>query len=45
MPTIAGLRRRGYTPEGIRLFCERIGVDKTNSRVSFEVLESPSATT
>ncbi|MBW7885294.1 MAG: glutamine--tRNA ligase/YqeY domain fusion protein [Caldilineaceae bacterium] len=39
MPTIAGLRRRGYTPEGIRLFCQRIGVDKTNSRVQFEVLE------
>lgn len=39
MPTIAGLRRRGYTPEGIRLFCQRIGVDKTNSRVQLEVLE------
>jgi glutaminyl-tRNA synthetase len=39
MPTIAGLRRRGYTPEGIRLFCQRIGVNKTNSRVQFEVLE------
>jgi len=40
MPTIAGLRRRGYTPEGIRLFTKRIGVDKTNSRVQFEVLEN-----
>jgi glutaminyl-tRNA synthetase len=40
MPTIAGLRRRGYTPEGIRLFCKRIGVDKTNSRVQIEVLEN-----
>jgi glutaminyl-tRNA synthetase len=39
MPTIAGLRRRGYTPEGIRLFVERIGVDKANSRVSMEILE------
>jgi glutaminyl-tRNA synthetase len=39
MPTIAGLRRRGYTPEGIRLFASRIGVDKTNSRVSVELLE------
>ncbi len=39
MPTIAGLRRRGYTPGGIRLFCQRIGVDKTNSRVQIEVLE------
>ena len=39
MPTIAGLRRRGYTPEGIRLFAARIGVDKTNSRVQIGVLE------
>jgi glutaminyl-tRNA synthetase len=39
MPTIAGLRRRGYTPEGIQKFIERIGVDKTNSRVQFEALE------
>ncbi len=40
MPTIAGLRRRGVTPEGIRLFCRRIGVDKTNSRVQIEALEN-----
>src|SRR3990170_3371061 len=33
MPTIAGLRRRGYTPESIRDFCERIGVAKKNSTV------------
>ena len=39
MPTIAGMRRRGYAPEGIRLFAARIGVDKTNSRVSMELLE------
>ncbi|MEW6720186.1 MAG: glutamine--tRNA ligase/YqeY domain fusion protein [Thermodesulfobacteriota bacterium] len=39
MPTIAGMRRRGYTPEGIRLFVSRIGVDKANSRVSMELLE------
>jgi glutaminyl-tRNA synthetase len=39
MPTIAGLRRRGYTPEGIRLFAARIGVDKSNSRVSMDLLE------
>ncbi|MCL1925953.1 MAG: glutamine--tRNA ligase/YqeY domain fusion protein [Syntrophorhabdaceae bacterium] len=39
MPTIAGMRRRGYTPEGIRLFAARIGVDKANSRVSMEILE------
>jgi glutaminyl-tRNA synthetase len=40
MPTIAGMRRRGYTPEGIRLFAARIGVDKANSRVSMELLEN-----
>jgi glutaminyl-tRNA synthetase len=39
MPTIAGMRRRGYTPEGIRLFAARIGVDKANSRVSMEILQ------
>ncbi|HEX9204297.1 MAG TPA: glutamine--tRNA ligase, partial [Candidatus Deferrimicrobiaceae bacterium] len=39
MPTIAGMRRRGYTPEGIRLFASRIGVDRTNSRVSMDLLE------
>ncbi len=39
MPTIAGMGRRGYTPEGIRLFASRIGVDKSNSRVSMELLE------
>ncbi len=39
MPTIAGMRHRGYTPEGIRLFAERIGVNKANSRVSMELLE------
>lgn len=40
MPTLSGMRRRGYTPEGIRLFASRIGVDKTNSRVQMEVLEN-----
>ena len=39
MPTIAGMRRRGYAPEGIRLFAARIGVNKANSRVSMELLE------
>ena len=39
MPTISGLRRRGYTPEAIRDFCERIGVAKSNSTVDFEMLE------
>ena len=39
MPTLRGLRRRGYTPEAIRSFCDRIGVAKFNSRIDFAVLE------
>jgi len=39
MTTLAGLRRRGYTPESIRLFCERIGVAKANSWVEMSALE------
>jgi glutaminyl-tRNA synthetase len=39
MPTLAGLRRRGYTPEAIRNFCERIGVAKRNSTVDIVMLE------
>ncbi|MDR1136612.1 MAG: glutamine--tRNA ligase/YqeY domain fusion protein [Clostridiales Family XIII bacterium] len=39
MPTIAGLRRRGYTPEALRDFCERIGVSKSNSTVDIALLE------
>jgi glutaminyl-tRNA synthetase len=39
MPTISGMRRRGYTPEAIRNFCDRIGVDKTNSTVDIALLE------
>ena len=39
MPTLAGLRRRGYTPEAIREFAERIGVAKTNSVVDIALLE------
>src|SRR5687767_8997631 len=39
MPTIAGLRRRGYTPESIRDFCERIGVSKADSMVDMGFLE------
>lgn len=39
MPTIRGLRRRGYTPEAIRDFCERIGVAKRNSLVDIALLE------
>jgi glutaminyl-tRNA synthetase len=39
MPTLAGFRRRGYTPEAIRNFCERIGVAKRNSIVDLAMLE------
>ncbi len=39
MPTIAGMRRRGYTPEAIRNFCERIGVAKNDSVVDMALLE------
>ena len=39
MPTIAGIRRRGYTPEAVRDFCERIGVSKANSTVDVGLLE------
>jgi glutaminyl-tRNA synthetase len=39
MPTLAGLRRRGYTPQSIRGFCERIGVAKKNSTVDIAMLE------
>ena len=40
MPTISGLRRRGYTPESIREFCEQIGVAKRDSMVALSFLES-----
>lgn len=40
MPTIAGIRRRGYTPEAIRSFCDDIGVAKANSTVDFAQLEA-----
>lgn len=40
MPTISGLRRRGYTPGAIRDFCDRIGVSKTNSTINLVVLEN-----
>ncbi len=39
MPTISGIRRRGYTPESIRDFCERIGVAKADSMVDISLLE------
>ena len=40
MPTIAGLRRRGYTPGSIREFCDRIGVTKSDNSVEMGILES-----
>jgi len=40
MPTIAGLRRRGYTPAAVRDFCERIGVTKSDSTTEMGVLEN-----
>jgi glutaminyl-tRNA synthetase len=40
MPTISGLRRRGYTPESLRLFCDRIGVARFNSTIDVVVLEN-----
>ena len=39
MPTLVGLRRRGYTPESIRLFAERIGVSKADQWIDMSVLE------
>ena len=39
MPTLAGARRRGYTPEGFRVFAERIGVSKANQLIEFSILE------
>lgn len=39
MPTLCGLRRRGYTPKSIRSFCDRIGVSKVNSTVEYSFLE------
>jgi len=40
MPTLVGLRRRGYTPESLRNFCEKIGVAKFNSMIDMGVLEN-----
>ena len=40
MPTLSGLRKRGYTPESIRAFCEQIGVAKFNSIVDMGILEN-----
>ena len=40
LPTIAGLRRRGYTPASIRLFCDRIGITKVDNSVEMAMLEA-----
>ncbi len=40
MPTIAGLRRRGFTPESIRMFTDMIGVSKSNSIIEYSLLEN-----
>ena len=40
MPTIAGLRRRGYTPEALKLFCERSGVTKSGGWIDYASLEA-----
>ena len=40
MPTIAGMRRRGFTPDALRDFCERVGVTKNDGAVEFERLET-----
>jgi len=39
MPTLSGLRRRGFTPEAIRAFCEKIGVGRRDSTVDVALLE------
>jgi glutaminyl-tRNA synthetase len=39
MPTLSGIRRRGYTPEAIRAFCSQIGVSKTNGTTQLALLE------
>ena len=40
MPTLQGIRRRGYTPSALRLFVERLGLSKQNSLIDFSVLEN-----
>ena len=40
MPTISGLRRRGYTPESVRDFCERVGVTKSSNTIEMSLLEN-----
>mmetsp|Transcript_10181 Transcript_10181/g.23836 ORF Transcript_10181/g.23836 Transcript_10181/m.23836 type:complete len:872 (+) Transcript_10181:59-2674(+) len=45
MPTISGVRRRGYTPEALRLFCERVGISKADNNIDMSVLEDCARTT
>jgi glutaminyl-tRNA synthetase len=40
MPTIVGIRRRGFTPESIRLLCDRVGVAKADQWIDYSVLEA-----
>jgi glutaminyl-tRNA synthetase len=40
MPTISGIRRRGYTPESVHLFAKRIGVSKAESLIDYDILEN-----
>ncbi len=40
MPTLSGIRRRGYTPEAIREFCDRIGITRKNTQIEMGVLEN-----
>ena len=39
MPTLSGIRRRGVPPSAIRLFCERMGISKTDSNIDFTIME------
>ena len=39
MPTLSGMRRRGYTPASIRAFCERVGLAKRENVIEMELLE------
>ena len=39
MPTLTGMRRRGVPPSAIRLFCERMGISKSDSNIDFSILE------
>jgi glutaminyl-tRNA synthetase len=40
MPTLVGMRRRGYTPESIQLFCERLGVSRSDSWIDYSLLDA-----